>query len=194
MQTYSGDIAPSAVIWPNGDASHAVSLGFERAGCRFVQVKYGPDSPGEFYDNTAINPNLVGNTLNYVRTWTPQDLSVVQKELCRRVDSAADSLQLEYITPGFGQAMVYQRKTEELSQLKADTKPDVKNYPLLSASIGIEGDSLSAIADVVEKATDLWVSAAKNIENVRLSSKKLIMSASKFGQAIDYYYGIQWPK
>ena len=155
-QTFPGDAVPDPVVWPNGDASHGANVGYRHSQWRIVNVIYGPDRPDEFHENTDTKPLLNGNTLTYVRTWTPQPLAYVQKTLSARIDEDAERQRQLYLTPGVGQAMVYTRKLAEAHFSAAEQNPNPKNYPLLAASVGIDGHFIPEVAGKVIAAATKW--------------------------------------
>lgn len=173
---------PNPVVWPNGDASHAASVGDERDDHRLVEVIYQPDSLGEFYSCTAVAPSLQGATLIMTRTWTANDLDVVQARLTKRIDDAAEAERLKYITPGSGQAMVYLQKKLEADAYLVDAKPDLTRYPLLSAS-AIDNATVADTAKTVLATANNWTVIAATIEKIRLTAKNEIMTAKTVDEA-----------
>lgn len=111
-------------------------------------------------------------------------LSEIKAALCLEVDNEAERERLRYITAGAGQAMVYQRKGEEARRFvawRADhsepAAPDAGTFPILEASIGVEGASLDDVASLVIATEDAWVAVAARIERARLSGKAAIDAA-----------------
>lgn len=90
------------------------------------------------------------------------------------IDRQAEAARRRFVTPGSGQLAVYLAKAEEARDLQVDGSPDPANYPLLAASIGIEGESLSAVAGVVLAQRAAWLTVAAAIENKRLGAKAAI--------------------
>lgn len=185
----SFDAVPDKVMWPNGNVSHAPSVGVEVFGYRFVKVENSSESPGEFYQSLSASSSLSKGTLTLSPDWKPLPLDSVQVELCRRIDNTAETIRLKYITPGFGQALVYQQKLEEAQRYKLDGKPDPSNYPLLNAS----GDYISDVCDQVIKASEQWKYVASSIEKSRLSAKKSIQTAKSVDGAVKAYNSVAWP-
>lgn len=94
------------------------------------------------------------------------------------VDAAAERERLKHITGGAGQAMVYQQKVAEAARYVADGSPDMATYPLIAASIGVDGETAVAVAAKWQQMQILWVGIAAKIERARLIAKAQIDAAS----------------
>lgn len=105
------------------------------------------------------------------------DLAEVKAQLKAAIDEAAEAERQKYITAGAGQAMTYQRKVEEARRLADDGEPDPADYPLLSASVGIDGADLAAVAAVVLGMDAAWAQIGAGIETARLAAKAAIDAA-----------------
>lgn len=90
------------------------------------------------------------------------------------IDRQAEAARLRFVTPGSGQSAVYLAKAEEALALQTDGSPDPADYPLLAASIGIEGADLAAVAAVVLAQRAAWLTVAAAIEAERLGAKAAI--------------------
>lgn len=101
-------------------------------------------------------------------------LARIKIDLKRAIDDAAEAERLRYITGGSGQAMTYARKVEEARAASADPAPSAANYPLLAASIGIDGPDVAAIAAVVLLMDAAWAQIGAAIEAARLGAKAAI--------------------
>lgn len=194
VHTYSGDSPPPVVVWLNGDASHAVSLGYERAGCRFVQVEYTPSSPGEFYQLTQLVKVLVGNKLVYQQIWTPIELVSVQKTLSQRIDADAEKQMEKYVSTGPHLTMIYAEKAMEARNCKAEVSPVKEDYPLLASTIGIDGKNVQEVSDTVLNAHAEWVERASSVETVRIKTKMSISAAKNVDEAEKIYADTVWPE
>ncbi|WP_323034512.1 hypothetical protein [Pararhodobacter sp.] len=105
------------------------------------------------------------------------DLAALKADLTAQIDSAAEAERARYITPGSGQAMTYLAKAGEAERLAQDADPDPANYPLLSAEIGITGDTLADVGAVVLTAYTQWQQIGGAIERARLAGKAAVMAA-----------------
>lgn len=109
------------------------------------------------------------------------DLIVVKAQVKRAVDDAAEIERLKYITGGAGQAMTYARKTDEARRVEAAiaAEEDVQpaDYPLLAASLGIDGNTIAEVAAVILAMDTAWAQIGAAIEAARLGAKQAIDAA-----------------
>lgn len=103
---------------------------------------------------------------------TPYDSSISTESAKETVDRLAEQERLKYITPGSGQAGVYLQKAAEAKAALLEESPSSGDYPLLAASIGIDGANITAVATAVATIAGQWTAVAAHIENVRLTAKK----------------------
>lgn len=123
----------------------------------------------------------------------PPSLDDIKAALQVEIDADAERERLRYITPGAGQAMTYQRKLEQARAAKAATSPVASDYPLLAASIGIDGPDITAIADVVLAMDAAWEQTGAAIEAARLTAKAAIRAATDEGAAQVARDAVAWP-
>ena len=105
------------------------------------------------------------------------DLAIVKASLKAAVDQAAETRRLTVITGGAGQALTYGRKVDQARAAVAASNPEAADYPLLAASIGIDGADISAVAATVLAKDAVWDAFNAAIEVVRLSAKRSIDQA-----------------
>lgn len=109
------------------------------------------------------------------------DLAIVKAQLKRGIDDAAEVERLKYITGGAGQAMTYARKTDEARRAQAAiaAEEDIQpvDYPLLAATIGIDGNTLAEVAAVIIAMDAAWAQIGAAIEAARLGAKQAIDAA-----------------
>lgn len=125
---------------------------------------------------------------------TLHHLNESRRESLKRIDSAAEAVRLKFITPGAGQAMVYQRKVQEAETLALDNNPDADHYPLLAAEIGITGETLQEVAETVLAKRDQWLAVAALIERTRLLAKADIQAADTAAGIDTIISGLVWPQ
>jgi hypothetical protein len=193
IQTFPGDAVPDPVVWPNGDASHAVDPGHQHAQWRLVHVTHKSDRPDEFHENAGTELTISGGTLSYLHTWKPQPLAHVQKTLASRIDEEAERQRQLYLTPGIGQAAVYQQKLEEALNYISDPSSEPEDYLLLSSSVGTEGASVIEVARLVKARAAECKRTMAAVEKVRLSTKRLIANSKDVDTAIASYRSATWP-
>lgn len=126
---------------------------------------------------------------------TPEiDLVAMKISYKKAIDIMAEDVRLQFITPGAGQAMVYQRKVQEAETLALDNNPDADHYPLLAAEIGITGETLQEVAATVLAKRDQWLAVAALIERTRLLAKTDIQAADTAARIDTIISGIVWPQ
>lgn len=94
-----------------------------------------------------------------------------------QIDAQAEQERLKYITPGAGQAMTYSRKVEQARAVLAASNPVPEDYPMLATSIGIDGEDLISVANVIIGMNAAWETIGSAIELARLSAKRAIDQA-----------------
>lgn len=82
-----------------------------------------------------------------------------------------------YITTLPGQQMIYLAKEAEARAYVAEPAPDLANYPLLSAEVGITAPDAWQLAQIWLALADLWRQAAAQIEAMRLGVAAQIEAA-----------------
>jgi len=102
------------------------------------------------------------------------DLGKLKTALKASIDAEAEHQRLRYITPGAGQAMTYARKVEQAKAALAATDPQPEHYPMLAASIGIDGADIAAVATTVIAMDAAWEQIGAAIEMARLAGKRAI--------------------
>lgn len=127
---------------------------------------------------------------------------IIKRAARSRIDGAAERARLQWITPGAGQALVYQRKeTQARACLVAhdvNNPPPTGAYPALDIEVGITGADTRAVAQTVVALADQWGAIADAIEAQRLSAKAAIAAipdnaADIEAQIAAIEAGIVWP-
>ena len=101
-------------------------------------------------------------------------LDALKAGLKAAIDAQAERERLKYITPGAGQAMTYSRKVEQAKTVLAASDPQPADYPMLAASIGIDGADIVAVANTVVAMDAAWETIGAAIEAARLAAKRFI--------------------
>jgi hypothetical protein len=120
-------------------------------------------------------------------------LAELKRNLIDMVDAAAETERQRYITQGAGQALTYQRKVDEARRAAAEEDPKAVDYPFLCASLGIDGDSIAAVAQTVLSMDALWAQIGSAIEAERLRAKAAIGAAKSAAEAQSAFASIVWP-
>ncbi|KRE07472.1 hypothetical protein ASE63_22495 [Bosea sp. Root381] len=108
------------------------------------------------------------------------------------IDKEAERQRLHWITPGAGQAMTYARKVEEAKAVLAAADPVPADYPMLAASIGIDGADIVAVATTVLAMDAAWAQTGAAIEATRLRTKNNIDQASDIAAVLSITAA--WPQ
>lgn len=81
-----------------------------------------------------------------------------------------------------GQDMIYQAKEAEARAWIADPAPDLANYPLLSAEIGLTAPDAHSLAQLWLNMASLWRETAAALEVTRLTIGAAINAAETIEQ------------
>lgn len=122
---------------------------------------------------------------------TPLGLVELKARLKLLIDAEAERQRLRWITPGAGQAMTYARKVDQARAVLAATEPRPAQYPMLAASIGIDGADIVAVANTIIAMDAAWEAIGAAIEEARLAGKKAIDNAGtvELAKAVQ----VTWP-
>ena len=134
----------------------------------------------------------------------PPTLDETKEALKARVDEAAESERLKYITAGVGQSMTYTEKfkqavdyskkyTAHANDPKNEPGPNEADYLLLKAGLGIDGKTLIEVAETVTYAYAIWQQIGAAIEATRLEGKAAIENAKTADDAQAVFASIKWP-
>lgn len=164
------------LVWPNGDVSHGAAEGYEYGEWKVVPVQHDAP-PSEFHvlASDVRTAKFDGTRVLMLGQYIERDIYDVKNILCERADSEAEASVLSSLQ--IGKAQIYQRKLAEAQALAVDQSPDPKNYPLLSATVGIEGKDLAAVAKLVLERADEWAQSAALIERKTKLLKQEIRAA-----------------
>ena len=88
------------------------------------------------------------------------------------IDTIAENVRMQFITPGFGQMMVYKEKYEQATDFVLNDYPsEVEQYPHILAEVKATNRSPKEIAHKILQKQSLWISKSAQIEEIRLKSK-----------------------
>lgn len=179
---------PNPLFLPNGDHVHGGQPG-QIGSWHLVErhIDYGA-SEGKTYDGSKV---VVTKLLADYKATLKSKVSV-DAETCRQ----------RFITPGSGKAMTYLEKhnqanaVHDLGQEAANALSETDRrtqFPTLSASVGIEADTLYGCALLIISRYEAWATISYNIERAEISGKKAISDASDAASAKAAYEAITWP-
>lgn len=106
-----------------------------------------------------------------------QEFADAKTDAIAAINRKSNEVRKRYVTPLEGQTTVYQLKKEEGERFMSDPNPDLINYPLISAEVGITADTAENVAQVYLQLNDIYVSALAQLEKVRLGFIDRIESA-----------------
>jgi hypothetical protein len=134
-----------------------------------------------------------------IRAPSPEELASRKASLKSRLDEIAEAERLKYVTPGAGQAMEYQQAAAEAEALLTaiavdpDYEPLPETYPMLAASIGIDGGTLAEVAATVSTMHGQWRQIGSAIRAARLAGKAAIDAAETAEDAQAAFDAVVWP-
>lgn len=109
-------------------------------------------------------------------------LAEARAQWMRTVDQMAESARQQYLTPGAGQALVYEAKRREavLAQqlAQAEITPTATDCPHLVAEATAFGLTVAQVAAAVLVQANAWLAVSPQIEILRLGAKAAIAAAA----------------
>lgn len=99
-----------------------------------------------------------------------------------KIDTMIETARLKIVTPGSGQAMVYQQKYEEALAFVANPAIDPLEVPHIYGEIGITAPSAFEVAQVILNLRDMWREVSAQLEHVRLSAKRSVELAGSLAE------------
>ncbi len=151
--------------------------------------------PGDRWDSPArtmaeIGPLPDGAMLTAPERDPMEALAAAQESALSRIDAMAEAERAKYITPGSGQALVYQRKLVEAgAALSGDAGP----FPHLEAEIGVTAPTLEAVARSILSMEENWVQISAALEGVRLTTKVLVRNSTNVDGIKQVMDSLHWP-
>ena len=128
---------------------------------------------------------------------TPDPMGTARARALALVDEAAEERRRLVLTPGAGQALVYQCKAAEaadcLAHWSAEIPPSAGTYPFLDAEVGISGGSVIEVAEAIAQISAGWRPYGAAIETIRLGAKRAIAMAADQSAINDILVGLSWP-
>lgn len=106
------------------------------------------------------------------------DIGPAQEIAVAWANHAVGEKRTEFITSIPGQEMIYQAKEAEARAYLDDAAPDMDNYPLLEAEIGVTASSASELAALWIQMGKQWRDIAAVLECARLTAVNAIRAAS----------------
>ena len=107
----------------------------------------------------------------------PPDLDEVKAECTAEINRQAEEQRILYATPGDLMVMTYVEKVAQARAAIGDPDATPEKYPMLAASIGIDGETVVEVAETVLDANLTWMSVNASIEAERKMSNAEIAAA-----------------
>lgn len=121
----------------------------------------------------------------------PEPIESIRARARLMVDAEAEAARLRWITPGSGQAMVYQQKAAEArDHMSGGAGP----WPHLDAELGVTGTTLADVAARVLSQESVWRTASAEIEAIRLGAKRDIGQADTKDTVEAVVAAVAWPQ
>jgi len=194
-------LADFQVLEPGYPALPAGVTGFEyiQAGRHFA---YGHNGQRAAVVANATLDGYIASRATYEAALAPPAPEPPSKaEASTIVDDQAEAARLQYITPGSGQAMVYERKRSEAEAWVADLSPDPADYPLLKARaerLNPGSPDYPAVATEWNAKAATWLAIAADIEGIREGAKEAIAATADGSAGGDdretILAGLAWPE
>lgn len=122
-------------------------------------------------------------SIDWSKTITAEDraadaLAAAQAEARVTLAGAVATARAGLITDLPGQQMIYLAKEAEAARWAADPAPDLADYPLIAAEIGITAPDAASLVQIWLNMAALWRSAAADLEALRLTASAAIDAAT----------------
>jgi hypothetical protein len=108
-----------------------------------------------------------------------------------RLIEIMSAARLAFVTPLPGQDMVYLAKEAEARAWVGEVAPDLSDYPLLSAEVGITATDADQLAQLWLNMAALWRGAAAELEGLRLSTQAAIAAAGSESELVTIMESLQ---
>ena len=118
-----------------------------------------------------------------------RSLDRYKAELTRKIDASAETTRLRFITPGSGQAMVYQEKLRQAYAYLLDANSESFSHIHLEAAAA--GVTPEVMAQTIIQKAEMWREVSAVIEATRFSAKAAVESAANFAGA-DAAGSVNW--
>lgn len=107
----------------------------------------------------------------------------VREEALAEIDYHSEEVRRKFITPGHGQVLIYQEKSEEATDYASNGYPaDTSSYPLIQAEADAYNITPQEAADQILAQKSIWIAAGAAMERARLSGKKAVRDAQDIPQ------------
>lgn len=123
-------------------------------------IKVRSICPGDYHSFNISSETWIDNSL--------ERLPEIKLKASKIVSDKCSTIRSLYITDVKGQEVVYTMKRDEAVSYLNDSDPDLSNYPLIAAEIGITGPDAYSVAQIYINMNVMFVRALAALENIRL--------------------------
>lgn len=107
-----------------------------------------------------------------------RDLEIMRRPAMKEICAVIGRQREKWVTQIPGQETVYQIKLEEGIAHLADPDPDMADYPLLNAELGVTADTAAEVAQVYVNLNAIRKQALADLEKVRLTAVNAVENAT----------------
>ena len=133
-------------------------------------IKVRSTCPGEYYSFDISSETWIDDTL--------LRLPEIKLKASKVVSDKCSTIRSLYITNVKGQEVVYTMKRDEALRFLNDNDPDISEYPLIAAEIGITAQAAHEVAQIYINMSHMFVQALAALENIRLTAVSAIETAT----------------
>lgn len=134
-------------------------------------IKVRSVCPGDYHSFDISSETWVDDTL--------LRLPEIKSKALRVVNDKCSTIRSLYITDVKGQEVVYTMKRDEAVSYLNDSDPDLSDYPLIAAEIGITAPTAYEVAQVYINMNTMFVETLAALENIRLTTGVTIENATE---------------
>lgn len=146
-------------------------------------------------ESAGAMPSMPDGVATWIAGWAPPevpiDLPKLKAAAAIKVDRAAETYRLNFITAGSGQVMAYQQKLAEAEAYLADEQIDHDTIPHIVAEAAMDGVALFEKAAEIVAVFHAWQLVSAAIEAKRLGAKKAILNSGSKSE-IEAATAINW--
>jgi len=113
------------------------------------------------------------------------DFSVLQNDLCNRIDREAGELRALFITDVPGQPQTYERKEREARAWTPESDP--ANFPFMTAEADERGIDIAVVQAEIMQQVETLIPLAARVEGRRIATKERIMKSTTLPGIISAY-------
>ena len=125
----------------------------------------------------------------------PVDINIVRSNALGKIDRTAELIRQKFITPGAGQALVYQVKEQEASSFLA-ANPATRiddDFPHLLGEVGLTAPSIEEVASTILEVAHQWRMISAAIEKERTRLKHMVRAANTSEEVESILVSANWP-